>query len=239
VIGIGFNLLDSAFYLAEVYANTGTAPWWQFFVTHYSLLGFGGHALYTGLFGMGLGLARQTSRSWLRIVAPVTGWFAGFSAHLVGSLMGLLTIFLAVSVAGKGLSVPFSPGPALLLHPTFWVLLISGSYISFFWSFPFVALAGLMLWRSGEWERAVIREELSEETEPVITPAEFEGVLADRMFNTRRIPGLSKSLSAAIVNAQNELALRKWRLRHEDLPLDGDPLITSWRAELSSLRART
>ncbi len=239
LIGIGYNLIDSSFYLAEAYARTGVIPWWQYFVTHHSLLGFGGHALYTGLFGMGLGLARQTPLPWLRIAAPVTGWIAGYAAHITGTLMGLLTIFLAVSVVGKGLASPFSPGSPLFPNPSFWALLISGGYISFFWSFPFVALAGLMLWRSGEWERQVIRDELVDEVEPVITLQEYQAVLADRMLHTRRIEGISKALSASIVNAQNELAIRKWRLSHHGKDPAADPLVASWREEITRLRAGT
>ncbi|MGB5239589.1 MAG: PrsW family glutamic-type intramembrane protease [Prochlorococcaceae cyanobacterium] len=239
LIGIGYNLIDSSFYLAEAYARTGVIPWWQYFVTHHSLLGFGGHALYTGLFGMGLGLARQTPLPWLRIAAPVTGWIAGYAAHITGTLMGLLTIFLAVSVVGKGLVSPFSPGSPLFPNPSFWALLISGGYISFFWSFPFVALAGLMLWRSGEWERQVIRDELVDEVEPVITLQEYQAVLADRMLHTRRIEGISKALSASIVNAQNELAIRKWRLSHHGKDPAADPLVASWREEITRLRAGT
>ena len=239
LIGIGYNLIDSSFYLAEAYARTGVIPWWQYFVTHHSLLGFGGHALYTGLFGMGLGLARQTPLPWLRTVAPLTGWISGYVAHLTGTLMGLLTIFLAVSVMGKGLAAPFSPDSPLFANPSFWALLISGGYISFFWSFPFVALAGLMLWRSGEWERQVIRDELAAEVEPVITLKEYQGVLADRMLKTRRIQGLSKSLSASIVNAQNELAIRKWRLAHHGKDPNNDALVASWREEITRLRGST
>lgn len=236
LIGVGYNLIDSSFYLAEAYARTGVVPWWQYFVTHHSLLGFGGHALYTGLFGMGLGLSRQTLLPWLKVAAPFTGWLTGYVAHVTGTLMGLLTIFLAVSVVGKGLVSPFSPGSPLLPNPSFWALLISGGYISFFWSFPFVALAGLMLWRSGEWERQVIREELAQEVEPVITLQEYQGVLSDRMLQTRRIQGMSKSLSASIVNAQNELAIRKWRLSHQGRDSSADPLVASWREEVSRLR---
>jgi RsiW-degrading membrane proteinase PrsW (M82 family) len=239
LIGIGYNLIDSSFYLAQAYAKTGVEPWWQYLVTHHSLMGFGGHALYTGLFGMGLGLARQTTIPWQRIAAPVAGFLTGLLAHITGSLMGLLTIFLAVSVVGKSLAAPFSPGSDLFSNPSFWALLLSGGYISFFWSFPFVALAGLMLWRSGEWERKVIRDELADEVEPVITLQEYQAVLADRMLHTRRIQGISKALSASIVNAQNELAIRKWRLSHHGKDPAVDPLVASWREEITRLRAST
>jgi hypothetical protein len=93
-----------------------------------------------------------------------------------------------------------------------------------------------MLWQSGVWERQVIRDELADEIEVVITPAEYEGVKGDRIFRTRHIPGLDRKTSAAIVKAQNELAFRKWRVKHDGKAVESDPLVASWRAELLRLR---
>jgi len=101
---------------------------------------------------------------------------------------------------------------------------------------PFFLIAIVMLWQSGEWERQVIREELADETEPVITPTEYEGVKRDRILRTRRIPGYNRRISAAIVRAQNELALRKWRVQQQGKDVETDTLVTSWRDELMRLR---
>lgn len=149
LVGVGFNLMDSALYVADAYAATGVAPWWQYLAFHHALFGFGGHVLYTGLFGMGLGLARQTVRPWLRWLSPIATWVGGVTAHLIGNLMSLLAILLAFITTGRGL-VP--PSPTLGVSPSdpaFWALLVSGSYITIFWAFPFLAIAMVMLWQSG------------------------------------------------------------------------------------------
>ncbi len=84
----------------------------------------------------------------------------------------------------------------------------------------------------------MIREELADEQEPVITPAEYEAVKGDRIFRTRRIDGTDRRTSAAIVRAQNELAFRKWRVKHLGQSPDKDTLVASWRDELTRLRDR-
>jgi hypothetical protein len=101
---------------------------------------------------------------------------------------------------------------------------------------PFFLIVGVMLWQSGIWERNVIREQLADEQEPVITPAEYEGVKRDRSFQTRRIPDYDRRTSAAIVRAQDELAFRKWRVQQQGQDVNADALVTSWRNELRRLR---
>ncbi len=105
--------------------------------------------------------------------------------------------------------------------------------------FPFFLIAVVMLWQSGLWERQVIREELADEVEPVITPAEYEAVKRDRIFRTRRIPEYDRRTSNAIVRAQNELAIRKWRVQHQGQDVETDELVASWREELVRLRRCT
>lgn len=237
LVGVGFNLMQSSFYLADAYAATGITPWWQYLAMHHSLFGFAGHVLYTGLFGMGLGLARQTTRNWLHWVAPVGTWFLGLTAHLIGNLMGLLTILLAFIATGRGLLAADAAIPGLSpSDPAFWALLVSGSYISIFWAFPFLVVAGVMLWQSGVWERRVIRDELEDEGEPVVTREEYDGILRDRILRTRSVHAATPHLCHAIVRAQNELAIRKWRLQHMGQPTEGDPLVEAWRVELAELR---
>ena len=82
----------------------------------------------------------------------------------------------------------------------------------------------------------MIREGLADETEPVITPEEYEQVKGDRIFRTRRIPHLKGRTSRAIMRAQNELAIRKWRVKHIGQSVESDPLVASWRDELLRLR---
>lgn len=235
LVGIGFNFLEAPFYVAKVFTDTGVAPWGGQLAMRHSLLGLGGHALYTGLFGLGLGLARQTTRQWLRYAAPIGGWLLGFSAHLVNNGIGLLITLLIVLNGGKA---AVSTKGVIPIDPPFLFSLLRGSIQNFILLLPFVVITIVMLWQSGIWERQVIREQLADEAEPVITPAEYEAVEGDRIFRTRRIDGTDRRTSAAIVRAQNELAFRKWRVKQLRQSPDKDRLVAAWREELVRLRER-
>ena len=70
-----------------------------------------------------------------------------------------------------------------------------------------------------------------------MTPEEYALVEADRPFRTRRLPRYSGPTEKAIVNAQNELAFRKWHLDREGTDPTSDPLVAAWRQDIHALRA--
>lgn len=239
LVGIGFNLLEAPIYITNGFHSTGDMPLYFQIADRFALFGFAGHALYTGMFGMGLGLARQTTRQWLRIAAPIGGWLLGFSGHFLNNAIGLfLSLFIYLTTGKPMAAAPqtATPDPAVvepLLNQ--WVQHSALRLLGFF---PFFLIVGVMLWQSGVWERNVIREQLADEPEPVITPEEYEGVKRDRAFRTRRIPGYNRRTSAAIVKAQDELAFRKWRVQQLGQSPEKDPLVASWRETLGHLRDR-
>lgn len=235
LVGIGFNFLETSAYILQGFVDTGTAPWLPQLGSRHSVFGLGTHALFTGLFGMGLGLARQTVRPWLRYAAGPIGWLLGFSAHLVNNSIGLLLI-LIMKIMGPNLGDQSSAGSLDLESMSFLTSIAFNTARNLITLFPFFVIAIVMLWQSGDWERRVIREELADETKPVITPEEYEAVKRDRIFSTRRIPRYNRHTSAAIVRAQDELALRKWRLKQQGQAIETDLLVISWRDELMRLR---
>jgi protease PrsW len=79
----------------------------------------------------------------------------------------------------------------------------------------------------------VIREELATEASPMVTADEYEQILQDGIFRTRRLAGPDRRLSAALVNAQHELAFRKRRVRQEGGDPETDPLVAGWRREIA------
>jgi RsiW-degrading membrane proteinase PrsW (M82 family) len=236
LVGIGFNLLEAPIYITNGFHATGDMPLYFQIADRFALFGFAGHALYTGLFGMGLGLARQTTRRWLRIAAPICGWLLGFSGHFLNNAIGVFLSLFIYLTTGKPMAAPQTaiPDPAVvepLLNQ--WVLHSALRLVGFF---PFFLIVGVMLWQSGIWERNVIREQLADEQEPVITPEEYDGVKRDGSFRTRRIPEYDRRTSAAIVKAQDELAFRKWRVQHQGQDVETDTLVASWRDEIMRLR---
>ena len=102
---------------------------------------------------------------------------------------------------------------------------------------PLILLMALAVWRSGAWERRVIREQLADEVGRAVTPDEYQDILRDGMLQTRRISSARQHASAALVNAQHELAFRKWRVRSEGNNPEADPLVAGWRADIARLRA--
>jgi len=237
LVGIGFNLLEAPLYITNGFHSTGDMPLYFQIADRFALFGFAGHPLYTGLFGMGLGLARQTTRRWLRIAAPIGGWLLGFSGHFLNNAIGLFLSLFIYWTTGKPMAAALqtaTPDPAVvepLLNQ--WLQHSALRLVGFF---PFFLIVGVMLWQSGIWELTVIREQLANEPEPVITPEEYEGVKGDRILRTRRIPGYDRRTSTAIVRAQNELALRKWRVQQQGQDVGTDTLVADWRDELMRLR---
>jgi protease PrsW len=233
LVGLGFNWFEAALYVAQGYAEFGTPPYGAELGARYALFGLGGHALFTGLFGAFLGLAMQTRRMWLRYLAPLIGLVLAIAAHMLNNA---LPLFLALAGAAQGEPPPtHQPAPDVSFLQAFW----AGSLLHLTVHLPFLLIMAVALWRSGQWERRVIREELADEVTPEgpVTPREFRDIAADRIFRTRRIQEVRPQTSAALVNAQNELAFRKRRLKDMGLEPEHDPVVATWRREIARLRA--
>src|SRR5260370_27875162 len=54
----------------------------------------------TGIFGAFLGIAMQTRRAWIRILAPIAGLVLAIAAHMVNNALPLLAA-LAAGAAGE------------------------------------------------------------------------------------------------------------------------------------------
>jgi hypothetical protein len=66
---------------------------------------------------------------------------------------------------------------------------------------------------------------------------EYDDIVGDRILRTRRIDPTRPRTSAALVNAQHELAFRKRRVRNEGKDPERDELAAGWRDEIRGLRA--
>jgi protease PrsW len=232
MVGVGFNWAEAALYVAEGYAQSGVAQYGQELGSRYALLGLGGHALFTGLFGACLGLALQTTRKWLRILAPIVGIVLAIAAHMLNNSLPLLAA-LAGAAAGEAPS-----GHEPVAESGFLEAFLDGSLTQLIVFLPFLLIAGFALWRSGVWERRVIREELAGEVGHAVSPGEYQDIVRDRILRTRRISGMQRRRSSALVNAQHELAFRKRRVRGEGKDPARDHLANHWREEIQRLRQR-
>jgi hypothetical protein len=101
---------------------------------------------------------------------------------------------------------------------------------------PFLLTAALALWRGAVWEQRVIREELAGEVGRTVSRGEYKEIVADRMLRSRRIDRMRPRRSAALVNAQHELAFRKRRVRRQGKDPERDRLAAALRTEIRHLR---
>jgi protease PrsW len=113
---------------------------------------------------------------------------------------------------------------------------VSSSLFQLVTFLPFLLILTVALWRSGVWERRVIRDELADEVRRTVSADEYRDIVSDRMFRTRRIGRLQPRIWAALVNAQHELAFRKRRVRDAGESPEHNPLIAGWREEIRRLR---
>ena len=230
LVGLGFTWFEAALYVANVYAKFGVAAYGLQLGARYALFGLGGHAMFTALFGASLGLALQTRRKWLRILAPIAGLCLAIAAHMLNNALPLFAT-LARIAAGK------LPSESEQIPDVgFFQAFVSGSLIQLTIFVPFLLIMALAVWRSGVWERRVIREEHANEVGRSVTPGEYQAIASDRMLRTRRVDRKHQQASAAIVNAQNELAFRKRRVRNEGGDPERDSLVAGWREDIRRSR---
>jgi RsiW-degrading membrane proteinase PrsW (M82 family) len=233
LVGAGFNWFESALYVQQNFVEFGTAPYGFQIGARYAWFGLAGHALFSGIFGAALGLARATSKTWLRVLAPLAGYALAILGHAWNNS---LPLFFALAAAKSGEAAPTEA----LAPPTLGLLeaMTSASLSNLVVFLPFALLLAWIIHRSGRTERRIIIEELEDEVGRSVTDAEYAAIRADRVLRTRRIAGRQPRVSAALVNAQNELAIRKRRLRDRGFDPAHDAVLEQRRAQIAMLRRR-
>jgi len=232
LVGAGFNWFESALYVQQNFVQFGEAPYGFQLGARYAWLGLAGHALFSGIFGASLGLARVTHRKLVRYSAPLVGLVLAVVAHAWNNSLPLV-FAIASSRAGEAPPTESVAPPDVGLIET----MVSASISNLVIFLPFALLLAWIIRRSGDAERTVIREQLAGEVGSCITSQEYAAICADGRYRTRRVEALNRAASAALVNAQNELAFRKRRLADRGYDAELDPVVAGWRAEIVRLRA--
>jgi RsiW-degrading membrane proteinase PrsW (M82 family) len=230
LVGLGFTWFEAALYVVKMYAKFGVPAFGLQLGVRYALFGLGGHAMFTAIFGASLGLALQTRRKWLRILAPILGLLLAMMAHMMNNALPLFATLAKINTGTLPSESDQIPDVGFLQA------FITGSLMQLTIFVPFLLIMALAIWRSGIWERRVIREELADEIGRGVTPEEYPAILNDRVLRTRRIERADPRTSAALVNAQNELAFRKRRVKEEGGDPELDELVAAWREDIRRLR---
>ena len=233
LVGAGFNWFESALYVQQNFAQFGAAPFGFQLGMRYAWLGLAGHAMFSGIFGASLGLARMGRRRPWRWLVPVAGYLVAILGHTWNNALPLI-LALAAAQSGEAPPTEAQAPPAMGLFEA----MASASISNLIVFLPFALLLAWIVRRSGRWERDVIREELADEVGRSLTPEEYAAVERDAVFRTRRIDSGNRAASAALVIAQNELAFRKRRLRDRGYDCEQDPVVARRRAEIAALRVR-
>jgi hypothetical protein len=118
------------------------------------------------------------------------------AAHMLNNALPLL-VTLAGAAAGMPPSAHEPP-----LDTGFLENFVGDSLMQLVIFLPFFLIMALAVWRSGIWERRVIREELADEVGRTISAGEYHDIVGDRMLRTRRIDPARPGASAALVDAQ-------------------------------------
>jgi RsiW-degrading membrane proteinase PrsW (M82 family) len=226
LIGLGFAVLESAAFIVSGYAASGEASYLSQLIPRFVLFGINGHALFTALFGAGLGHARQSiDYGWVRKTLVIIGAFLlAFSAHAMSNAYGPFALSAFASAAGVGPTVTVTQ---------LWLLQLAAVIATYLWAYVMMAW---LTTRSGYWELGVCQAELAEEGPPTITAEESALVKAEGLWRLRRVPRLSRHQSARLVRAQNELAFRRHDVRRVGADPASDRLVEQWRDVIAALR---
>lgn len=239
--GYGFNVIETAVYvLRSSYPEMGLLAGTSMQLSRVGWWGVSHHIIWSALVGAGLGYAIQAPKSRWRYKIPLLAYLLAVITHtlqdnLVGILLLMVILFCLLSLMGlePGLN---NSDPAIVL----WSKRLSPAANALeMVAINIINLPILiyLLFKSGEWERQVLRKQLSDEPPEIITPEEYAGVQTEKRFRLRRLPDYPKRLGRAIRDAQNRLAFQKQYLDARDRPCQGDPLVEYWRTEIIRLRA--
>jgi len=89
MVGLGFAMGENILYYGRELLAGGIVGSLSLFVLRGMLAPFS-HPLFTSMTGIGLGLARQSNRGWVKIVAPVLGFLGAMFLHFLWNLSGTI-----------------------------------------------------------------------------------------------------------------------------------------------------
>jgi len=208
LVGLGFAMTENILYFAKAYQSGGLVGLGVLFYGRAILFGFG-HALWTGIFGAGLGMARESDSPAKRILAPAICFLAGVIGHSVWNFGAVL--FLGV----LGQKVDALVVLFVLLPLQTLVLLVPGLIV--------LVIIAAMAWAR---ESKIIAAQLYDEIAAGTISAEEFAIVANgrerlgRLLKTLGSNGVRGWLALRnLYDMETELAFRKWHTqRGERLP---------------------
>jgi len=113
MVGLGFAMTENVQYYGEAVVQEGSFVAAVFFLR--GILGPFAHPLFTSMTGIGLGVARESRKAWVKCLAPVAGLLAAMLLHSLWNLS-----------ASQGLA--FFAAYVLLMFPAFIAVVVIAIY---------------------------------------------------------------------------------------------------------------
>jgi protease PrsW len=86
VIGLGFTMTEDVLYISSAGAHHGGEAFFQVFILRTVMAGLG-HASFTAMTGLGVGIAAESTSGVTRLLAPIGGWCAAVGLHFVHNFL--------------------------------------------------------------------------------------------------------------------------------------------------------
>lgn len=231
VVGLGFAMAENISYFVR-YSNElfggGLAGLGAMFYIRVILFGFG-HSMFTGMTGVGLGLARQSVYPVVKIMAPLTGLSAAMFFHGIWNASGAIPGLAGVRIPLKVELFAFMPlMVAVLALPGLLTLM---------------AVAFLTWKHESQIITAYLQDEIATGavTSPELAVVGNGPARRRRLLQTLRTRGLPAWLALRhLYDLQTELAFRKWHAQREE-PMPAAQRATSeemYLQQISALRQR-
>ena len=244
--GLGFAMLESSAYFALTkFAEQGWSALLTDVVGRAALIGTDIHILFAATVGAAIGYGVSTKKRWLGVAVIIGGFLLvalthGQQDHTIGKVLMVTGSVVGASIVSVLTGVPLAQAEQILHEGSVWYYLM----LSFASTVNLLLINAInlvilfvALWKSGDTERRIVREQLKGESETVITPEEYAGAEAERRLHLRSFTGYSKKMMRKIRGLQNELAFRKDFVQRHGGDLASDPPAQAIREEIAQLRA--
>jgi RsiW-degrading membrane proteinase PrsW (M82 family) len=176
---LGFATVENVVYYAEAAQQGGGTLAGTFFLR--GILAPWGHPLYTSMFGIGVGIARETVRPAMRVLAPLCGYFGAVALHAAWN--------------GSAVFAGFTGGAFFLFTLPLWLLFVAG----------FLVLVVALVVRRGRIIRRFLEDEVYVGT---LSADELE--LVGSAFGLSRARARYGQAGVDFVRAAARLGLSKW-----------------------------
>jgi RsiW-degrading membrane proteinase PrsW (M82 family) len=245
--GLGFAILElAATFALSDFPTTGWSNFWMDIVGKSNIFGTDVHIAWSALLGAAIGYGVSSNRRWLRWLVPIgtyllvalTHSLNDFIGHVIFPVMGTEFYLRSIIAPLTGMTIE-QVAAALQTNRTLFLSsqMAGATFDLIGMNLIILPLLFVVLWKSGDTERRIVREQLKGEPEAVITPEEYAGAETERRMHLRSFPGYSKKLMRKIRGLQNELAFRKDYVEQHSGDLATDLPAATIREEIARLRA--